>query len=84
MGSVWESRMKGSLKVFNGDDKNQDIEKPTEKNQSIESTREIVKMEKVALRSKQSSNGVGGGGKRKTWKSDCNFEGTEKIPVQIQ
>ncbi|KAI3782053.1 hypothetical protein L2E82_12085 [Cichorium intybus] len=83
MGSVWESRMKGSLKVFNGDDKNQDIEKPTEKNQSIESTREIVKMEKVALRSKQSSNGVGGGGKRKTWKSDCNFEGTEKIPVQI-
>ncbi|CAI9298308.1 unnamed protein product [Lactuca saligna] len=83
MGSVWDSRMKGSFKVFNGDDKNQEIEKPTEKNNPTETTGEIVKMEKVALRSKQSSNGVGGGGKRKTWKSDCNFEGTEKIPVQI-
>lgn len=83
MGSVWDSRMKGSFKVFNGDDKKQEIEKPTEKINPTETTGEIVKTEKVALRSKQSSNGVGGGGKRKTWKSDCNSEGTEKIPVQI-
>lgn len=83
MGSVWDSRMKGSFKVFNGDDKNQEIEKPTEKNNPTETTNEIVKMEKVVLRSKQSSNGVSGGGKRKTWKSDCNFEGNEKILVQI-
>ncbi|KAI3811317.1 hypothetical protein L1987_21038 [Smallanthus sonchifolius] len=47
--------MKGSLKVFNGDDKNQEIEK----------------------------NGVGGGGKRKTWKSDGNSDGNERSPVQI-
>ncbi|KAI3801729.1 hypothetical protein L1987_29842 [Smallanthus sonchifolius] len=55
VGSVWESRMKGSLKVFNGDDKNQENEK----------------------------NGVGGGGKRKTWKSDGNSDGNERSPVQI-
>ncbi|KAL4571376.1 hypothetical protein LXL04_018134 [Taraxacum kok-saghyz] len=84
MGSVWESRMKGSFKVFNGGDgKNQEIGKPTDKNNQTETTGEIVKMEKAVLRSKPSSNGVGGGGKRKTWKSDCNFEGTEKIPAQI-
>ncbi|KVI11707.1 Reticulon [Cynara cardunculus var. scolymus] len=78
MGSVWESRMKGSFKVFNGDDKNmnqtQEMEKPTE-------TETTGEMEKVGLRSKQSSNGVGGGvGKRKTWKSDG---GSERIPAQI-
>ncbi|KAJ9548757.1 hypothetical protein OSB04_021300 [Centaurea solstitialis] len=77
MGSVWESRMKGSFKVFNGDDKNmnqtQEIEKPIESETSGE-------MEKVVLRSKQSSNGGVGIGKRKTWKSDGGSEGN---PAQI-
>lgn len=80
VGSVWESRMKGSFKVFNGDDKNQEIEKPTDKNHPAEASGET---EKVVLRSKQSSNGVGGVGKRKTWKPDGNSEGNEKIQVQI-
>ncbi|KAK9055163.1 hypothetical protein SSX86_026245 [Deinandra increscens subsp. villosa] len=65
VGSVWESRMEGSFKVFNGDDKIQENEKP------------------MILRSKQTSNGVGGGGKRKTWKSDGNLDGNEITPVQI-
>ncbi|KAL8236937.1 hypothetical protein R6Q59_018018 [Mikania micrantha] len=69
IGSVWDNRMKGSFKVFNGDAKNQDTEK------SIEKT--------MILRSKQSSNGVGGGGTRKTWKSDGNSDGNERTPVQI-
>lgn len=37
----------------------------------IKTTREIVKIQKVVLRSKQGSNGVGGGGKRITCKSNC-------------
>ncbi|KAL8236935.1 hypothetical protein R6Q59_018016 [Mikania micrantha] len=69
IGSVWDSRMKGGFKVFNGDAKNQETEKPTEKTTN--------------LRSKQSSNGVGGGGTRKTWKSDGNSDGNERTPVQI-
>ncbi|KAL8206309.1 hypothetical protein R6Q57_009860 [Mikania cordata] len=69
IGSVWDSRMKGSFKVFNGEAKNQETEK------SIEKT--------MILRSKQSSNGVGGGGTRKTWKSDGNSDGNERTPVQI-
>ncbi|CAH1422150.1 unnamed protein product [Lactuca virosa] len=53
MGSVWDSRMKGSFKVFNGDDKNQEIEKPTEKNNPTETTGEIVKMEKARSENKK-------------------------------
>ncbi|KAM0021091.1 putative reticulon-like protein B17/18/21 [Helianthus debilis subsp. tardiflorus] len=45
MGSVWESRMKGSLKVFNGDDKIQETENKNNQSESF--------------RSKQSPNGVG-------------------------
>ncbi|MFS7935456.1 hypothetical protein Hanom_Chr05g00403681 [Helianthus anomalus] len=45
MGSVWESRMKGSLKVFNGDDKIQETENKNHQSESF--------------RSKQSPNGVG-------------------------
>lgn len=75
IGSVWESRMRGSFKVFNGDNNNQE----TETNNN-----EITQMEekKVVLRSKQSSSNevINGGGKRKTWKSEAN---SEDSPIQI-
>ncbi|XP_071724883.1 uncharacterized protein [Rutidosis leptorrhynchoides] len=84
VGSVWESRMRGSFKVFKGDDndqetenlidKIQEIEKPIDKNQDLE---------KVGLRIKQRSDGISGGGKRKTWKSDGNLEENGKSPDQI-
>ncbi|XP_071701002.1 uncharacterized protein [Rutidosis leptorrhynchoides] len=84
IGSVWESRMRGSFKVFKGDNNNQEIEKPIDKNQEIEKPIDKNQdLEKVGMRSKQRSDGISSGEKRKTWKSDGSLIGNEKSPVQI-
>ncbi|GJR90361.1 reticulon-like protein B21 [Tanacetum coccineum] len=73
VGSVWESRMRGSFKVFNANN-NQQSEKPTEQNNPSGKMGEMGQndKEKAVLRSKQTTEVISGVGKRKTWKADTN------------
>ncbi|PWA57674.1 reticulon [Artemisia annua] len=77
VGSVWESRMRGSFKVFNANNNNQQTEKTTEQNNPSGKMGQMGEMgqndkEKAVLRSKQTNEVTSGVGKRKTWKADTN------------
>lgn len=74
VGSVWESRMRGSFKVFNANNDNQESEKTTEQNNPSGKMGERGQndKEKAVLRSRQTTEVISGVGKRKTWKADTN------------
>nr|GEV13659.1 reticulon-like protein B21 [Tanacetum cinerariifolium] len=73
VGSVWESRMRGSFNVFNANN-NQQSENSTEQNNPSGQMGELGQndKEKVVLRSKQTTEVISSVGKRKTWKADTN------------
>ncbi|XP_009760122.1 reticulon-like protein B21 [Nicotiana sylvestris] len=92
-GSVWENRMKydevkGGIKVYSNSEKEEETpevkndEKTSTTTTIISTTSETNQVDKKLKMGSKSNLGVGGvmSGKRKTWKSESNFEGN---PIQI-
>lgn len=87
-GSVWENRMKydevkGGIKVYSNSEKEEETpevkndEKTSTTTTIISTTSETNQVDKKLKMGSKSNLGVGGvmSGKRKTWKSESNFEG---------